>query len=122
VKKDELSYGEYPFIQGSETMPEEFSAAVLGRKRSDEFEVKLNFEGGHPNKTIAGKEILFKVTIKETKKKNIPPLDEVCKGIRLHDNMEGLRKKVRDNISEHKENEINLGYKKRDTEQADKGS
>jgi len=111
-KKEELSYREYPFIQGSETMPEEFSAAVLGKKKGEEVEVKLSFEGDHPNKSIAGKEILFKVNIKETKKKNIPPLDDEFAKEFECDNMEELRKKVRDNISERKESEINLGYKK----------
>jgi trigger factor len=111
-KKEELSYGEYPFVQGSETIPEEFSAAILGKKKGDEFEVKLNFEGDHPNKTIAGKEILFKVKIKETKKRNVPPLDDEFAKEFDSDSVEELRKKVRDNISERKESEINLGYKK----------
>lgn len=111
-KKEELSYKQYPFIQGTETIPEEFSNAVLGKKKGEDFEVKLNFEGDHPNKTIAGKEILFKVNIKETKKKNIPPLDDEFAKEFDCDNMDGLRKKVRDKISEQKESEINLGYKK----------
>ena len=111
-KKEELSYREYPFIQGSETIPEEFSKAVLGKKKGEEFEVKLNFQGDHPNKSIAGKDILFKVNIKETKKKNIPPLDDEFAKEFDSESMEELRKKVRDNISERKESEINLGYKK----------
>lgn len=111
-KKEELSYSEYPFIQGSETVPEEFSKAVLGKKKGEEFEARLNFEGDHPNKTIAGKEILFKVKIKETKKKNIPPLDDEFAKEFDCNSMEELRNKVRDNISERKESEINLGYKK----------
>lgn len=111
-KKEELSYSEYPFIQGSETIPEEFSAAVLGKKKGEEFKVKLDFEGDHPNKSIAGKEILFKVNIKETKKKNIPPLDDEFAKEFDCNSMEELRKKVSDNISERKESEINLGYKK----------
>jgi len=111
-KKEELSYKEYPFIQGSETMPEEFSKVVLGKKKGDEFELKLNFEANHPNKTIAGKDILFKVDIKETKKKNIPPLDDEFAKEFDSNNMDEFRQKVRDNILKRKENEINLGYKK----------
>jgi trigger factor len=111
-KREELSYKEYPFIHGSEAVPAEFSKEVLGRKKGEEFEVKLNFEKDHPNKTIAGKEILFKVKLTETKKRNVPPLDdEFAKEFECKD-MEELRKKVRDNITERKESEINLGYKK----------
>ncbi len=109
---EELSYKDYPFIQGSNVMPGEFSSALLGKKKGDTYEVTLNFEDSHPNKSIAGKKILFKMSVIETKKKNIPPLDDDFAKEFDCENMEELRKKVRDDIEKREESEINLGYKK----------
>lgn len=110
--RDEFSYREYPFLLGSEEMPEEFINALRSKKKGETAEVTLNFESDHPNKTVAGKEVLFKITITETKKKNIPPLnDEFAKESEC-ENMEELRNKIRENISKRKKSQINLDYKK----------
>jgi trigger factor len=109
---DELSHKEYPLVLGSTEMPGEFSEALRGKKKNDAVEVKLNFENDHPNKTIAGKEVLFKITITESKKKNIPPLDDEFAQSADCSNMEELRKKIHDGISMRKEGQINLDYKK----------
>jgi trigger factor len=110
--KEELTYKEFPFILGSETMPKEFSDALTGKKKEETVEVKMSFEDDHPNKTVAGKELLCKVKITETKKKNIPPLDDEFAKESECNNMDELRKKIRDNISNRKEGQINLEYKK----------
>ncbi len=73
---EELSYKEYPLVLGSEAMPLEFSKALQGKKNGETVEVKIKFDKDDPNKTIAGKEVLFKVTIKEAKEKHLPPLDD----------------------------------------------
>jgi trigger factor len=110
--KEELSYKEFPFILGSEAMPREFSEALKGRKKGDTVEVKLKFEDSHPNKTIAGKEITYKISITEAKKKNLPPLDDEFAKEANCNNMDELREKIRSNISNRKESQINLEYKK----------
>ncbi len=110
--KEELSYREFPFVLGSEAMPEEFSDALMGKKKDETVTVKINFEDDHPNKTVAGKEVLFKVSITETKKKNIPPLDDEFAVDSGCNNMEELRNKIRENIADRKKGRIDLDYKK----------
>ena len=110
--KEELTYKEFPFVLGSDSMPKEFSDALTGKKKGESVEVTLKFEDDNPNKTIAGKEILCKVSVTETKKKNIPPLDDEFAKEAGCDNMDELRKNVREKISEKKEDGINLEYKK----------
>ena len=110
--KEELTYKEFPFVLGSDSMPKEFSDALVGRKKGESVEVTLKFEDDNPNKTVAGKEILCKVSITGTKKKNIPPLDDEFAKEAGSDNMDELRKNVRDTISERKEDQANLEYKK----------
>ncbi len=108
----ELSYKEYPLVIGSTEMPKEFSDALVGKKKGDAVEIKLNFESDHPNRTIAGKEVLFKVSVTEAKKKNVPPVDdELAQGANCS-TVEELRKTIRENLGRRKEGEINLNYKK----------
>jgi trigger factor len=110
--RQELSYKEYPMLQGTDSVPSEFSEEVLGRKKGDEFDVKLTFEADYPNRTVAGKEVIFKIKVVEVKKKNLPPLDDdFAKEFGL-DTAEELRNKIRDDIGSKKMSEINLAYKK----------
>jgi len=108
----ELSYKEYPLLLGTPDMPKEFSESLAGRKKGDAVDIKLNFESDHPNKTIAGKEVLFKVVVTETKKKNIPPVDDELAQSANCSTVEELRKTIRENLGKRKEGEINLNYKK----------
>jgi trigger factor len=110
--REELSYKEYPLLQGTDSLPSEFNEEILGRKKGDEFEVKLTFEADYPNRTVAGKEVLFKIKVLETKKKNLPPVDDdFAKEFGLG-TVEELRNKIRDDIGRKKMSEINLAYKK----------
>lgn len=108
----ELSYKEYPLVLGTPDMPKEFSDALTGKKKGDAVDIKLNFESDHPNKTIAGKEVLFKVVVTEAKKKNIPPVDDELAQSANCSTVDELRKTIRENLGKRKEGEINLSYKK----------
>jgi len=109
--KDELTYKEFPFVLGTDTMPKEFSDALAGKKKDETVEVKISFEADHPNKTIAGKEIVFRVSIKEAKKKHLPPLDdEFAKESDCRD-MDEVKEKIRENLRKRTESNINLQYK-----------
>lgn len=109
---EELSYKEYPLVLGSDAMPQEFSKALKGKKNGDTVEVRINFNKDDPNKTIAGKEVLFKVTIKEAKEKHLPPLDDAFAQEAECENMDALRNKILENLNKRKESQINLEYKK----------
>jgi trigger factor len=110
--KEELSYKEYPFVLGSEEMPKEFSDALTGTKKGDTAKVRIRFEDDHPNKTIAGKEVLFDVAVAEAKKKHIPPVDdELAKEVQC-ENLDALKGKIRENLMKRKESQTNLEYKK----------
>lgn len=109
---DELSYKEYPLVLGTKEMPEEFSKALTGKKKDEVVEARINFESDHPNKTIAGKDILFKLTIVETKKKNIPPVDDELAQSADFSTLDELKNKIRENLGKRREGEINLDYKK----------
>lgn len=110
--EDNLTYKEYPLLIGSEEMPRDFSDALIGKKKGESIEVKIPFESDHPNKSIAGKEVVFKVEVKETKKKNLPPIDdEFAKEIDC-ETLDELKEKIGGKLRDRKESQINLEYKK----------
>jgi len=95
-----------------EAMPKEIIDALIGKKKGEAAEVRINFEDNHPNKTLAGKEVLFKVQITEAKKKNIPPLDDEFAKEANCSNSAELKNKIRDNLVNMKKSQTNLEYKK----------
>ncbi|MEN8263110.1 MAG: trigger factor [Nitrospirota bacterium] len=110
--KEEMCYKDYPYIVGSQDMPEEFGKALVGKKKGETAEVKISFEDDHPNNTVAGKEVQFKISVTETKKKNLPPVDDEFAKEAECENVEALKNKIRDGLSERKKSGINLDYKK----------
>ncbi len=107
----ELSSKDYPYILGSQALPSEFAGSLSGRKKGDNLEIKINFDAAHPNKTIAGKEILFKISITETKEKMLPPLDEeFAQGFKCS-TVDELKKKINEDIHNRKKNQITGEYK-----------
>jgi trigger factor len=110
--KEELSYKEYPLVLGSEEMPKEFSNALIGTKKGDAAEVRISFENDHPNKTISGKEVLFKMTVEEAKKRQVPPIDDELAKEAQCENLDELKGKIRENLTKRKESQTNLEYKK----------
>jgi len=108
----ELSAKGYPLVHGSQGMPKEVSEALLGKRKGDVIEVKIHFDDTHPNKLIAGKDVLFKITVTEVKEKLVPALDaEFAKGFGCKD-IDELKKKICDEIYNKKKRQITLEYKK----------
>ncbi len=110
--EDTLTYKEYPLLIGSEEMPKDISDALTGKKKGDSVEVRISFESDHPNKSIAGKEVVFKMLVKETKKKNLPPIDDELAKEAQCETLDELKEKIRENLGSRKESQINLEYKK----------
>ena len=107
----ELSSKDYPYILGSKILPSEFTMSLSGRKKGDTLEVKVHFDSTHTNKTVAGKEIIFKVLINETKEKVLPPIDdEFAKDFKCS-TVEELKKKIYEDMYNMKKNHITQEYK-----------
>ncbi len=108
----ELSAKGYPLILSYQGMPKEFSEALLGKKQGDTADVTMHFEDTYANKVVAGKDVLFKVSVTEVKKKVLPALDdEFAKSVGLKD-MEELKKKTHDDIYKGKKHQTDMQYKR----------
>jgi len=103
----ELEIGSNTFIPG-------FEDQVIGMQVDEGKDVKVKFPEEYFSKDLAGKDAVFKVTVHEIKKKELPKLDdEFAKDVSEFDTLEELKK----NIKEKKEKE-NADKTKYETEDA----
>ena len=102
----------YPLELGNAMLMPEFEDAVIGMKENDERDVEIPFPDDYPDKDIASKKILFKVTMKEIKQKMLPEInDEFARDMSFED-LGVMRKGVREELSKEKE-----GFRKRELTQ-----
>lgn len=93
-------------LLGAHQFIPEFEAQLHGLKKGDLKDFSLDFPNDYGRREVAGKRILFKVTVKEVKKKRVPPLDDdFAKAAAGCDNIEALREKVKQDLLAHKERE-----------------
>jgi len=75
-----------------------FSEGILGAARGETRDVKVTFPANYGRKEYAGKEAVFKITVKEIKEKKLPSLDdEFAKDLGLT-SLEELKTKVKENL------------------------
>ncbi len=86
---------------GSKTLIGDFENQLIGLKRGEEKEIKVRFPKGYHNKELAGKEVLFKVNLKEIKEKKLPELnDEFAKDLKFN-NLEELKKRIKEDLEKY---------------------
>jgi trigger factor len=97
----QLELGSSSFIPG-------FEDQICGMKREEEREVEVSFPENYGEKSLAGKPVKFKVTLKEIKEKVAPkPSDDLAKEVGF-DNLEALRARIReDSLRERTERVAN---------------
>lgn len=66
----------YPLVLGSGSFIPGFEEQVVGHKKGDEFDVKVDFPKDYGAKNLAGKPAVFKVTLREVREVKLPKLDD----------------------------------------------
>ena len=75
-----------------------FNDGLKGMKKGETKDVPIKFPDDHPNKDLAGKTALFKVTVKDVKEKKLPAVDdEFAKDLGM-ESLEKLRTALRTNM------------------------
>lgn len=67
---------EYPLEIGSGKVLPQFEAAIVGLKRGIEHTISVTYPEDYFNRELAGKRVVFLVTVQSIKKKVLPPLDD----------------------------------------------
>lgn len=96
----------YALELGSNTFIPGFEDQLVGKKPGEETEVTVTFPEDYQAEALAGKDAVFKVTVHEVKRKEVPELDdEFAKDV--DDSVETLaelKQKIRETLEEQKIN------------------
>ena len=103
----------YSLEIGSNTFIPGFEDGVIGMEKNETKDLTLSFPNDYGVADLAGKEVVFKVTVNEIKNKVIPELDEeFFKDLGMDDikTKEDLEKKMKEEIKHQKEHEAEHKY------------
>lgn len=93
-------------LLGAQQFIPEFEAQLHGLKKGEAKEFSLEFPTDYGRRELAGKRVLFRVTVKEVKKKQLPPLDdEFAKSAGECTDLLALKEKVTQDLSAYKQRE-----------------
>jgi len=67
---------DYPLTIGSHTFIDTFEDQLVGHKKGDEVDVKVKFPKDYGAPEFADKDALFKVVVKDVRKKSVPELND----------------------------------------------
>lgn len=105
---------DYELEIGSGTFIPDFEEQLVGAKTDDDVEVKVTFPEEYHADNLAGKDAVFKVKVKEIKKRELPELDDdFASEVSDFDTMAEFKADVRKKLEEAAENKA-----KADTENA----
>lgn len=93
----------YPLTIGSGAFIPGFEEQLVGAKIGEETEVKVTFPEDYQAEHLQGKEAVFKCTVKEIRKRELPELnDEFASDVSEFDTLAEYRADVRKNLEEQK--------------------
>ena len=102
----------FPFELGSGQLIPGFDEQLTGASAGDELEVNATFPEDYPAETLAGKEAVFSVTVKEVKEKRLPELDDdLAIEAGGFDTLAELREDVADRLREAQKDEIEREFR-----------
>lgn len=93
---------DYPLQIGSGSFIPGFEDQLIGAKIGEEKEVNVKFPEEYHSKELAGKDAMFKCTIRSIKQKELPAIDdELAKKVSKVETIAELRADVRKNLEEN---------------------
>jgi trigger factor len=91
---------------GSGIISPDFDAHLVGRKAGEDAEFPVRFPEDHGNESLAGKELTFRVHVKEIREEALPEIDDALAAkVGPYEDLSALEKVIRDNLES--------GYQKR---------
>ena len=95
---------DYPLTIGSKNFIAGFEDQIIGHKLGAEFDVNVTFPENYPAKELAGTPAVFKVKIKEIKRKELPELnDEFASEISEFDTLDAYKESIKESLSVKKQ-------------------
>lgn len=95
---------DYPLTIGSHSFIDTFEEQLIGKNIGEECEVNVTFPEEYHATELAGKPALFKVKVKEIKRKELPELnDEFAGEVSEFETLEDYKKDIREKLAVRKE-------------------
>lgn len=99
VEIKEIKANDHMLDLGAENTLKGFKDLV-GSKKGETKDIEIEYPADYPNKVLSGKKVIFKTTIVEIKDKQLPELnDDFAKDMGL-ENLEDLKKKLKETIEQ----------------------
>ena len=100
VEVKEIKAKEYLLDLGAENTLKGFKEGLVGAKKGEQKDIEIEYPKDYPNKMLQGKKVLFKTKIVEIKEKQLPELnDDFAKDMGL-ENLDDLKKKMKDMLEQ----------------------
>lgn len=97
---------DYSLTIGSHTFIDTFEEQLIGKVIGEECEVNVTFPEEYHAKELAGRPAVFKVAVKEIKKKELPELDdEFAQDVSEYNTLEEYKDSIKNDIQKKKEAE-----------------
>ncbi|SDO70312.1 trigger factor [Eubacterium maltosivorans] len=98
---------DYTLELGSNVFVPGFEDQLVGAKAGEEIDVKVTFPEDYHQEDVAGKDAVFKTTIKEVQVKELPEIDdEFAKDVSEFDTLDELKVSVAEKLKEQKTTEL----------------
>jgi trigger factor len=111
--RKELTEENYALTVGAKKLVPGFEEQLIGMKKGETREFKIEFPSDYPTKELAGREAGFRVVMKDIKVKVLPDLNEdFIKNFEKYDSLEALKEDLRKSIQEQREAEASSTMKK----------
>ncbi|MBI3016869.1 MAG: trigger factor [Deltaproteobacteria bacterium] len=102
------------YEMGSNRFVSGFEEGLKEMKPEEQKEIQVTYPQDFHEKKLAGKQVVFKVSVKEIKEKEMPPLDDVfAQQIEGCKSVEELRTKIHDDLVKREENRIKKELEKK---------
>jgi trigger factor len=100
---------------GSHSFHKDFEMALIGLKKGDDSEVKVDFEGDFSQPQFAGKSVRFEVKVEDIKEMVLPDLDDgFAKDLGADfESLDELKRKIKENLQSQEESRIDRELKGR---------
>ena len=90
---------DYPLTIGSKNFIAGFEDQIIGHSLGEEFDVNVTFPENYHSKELAGKPAVFKVKVKEIKRKELPELnDDFASEVSEFDTLEAYKESIRESL------------------------
>ncbi len=94
----------YPLTLGSHSFIDTFEDQLVGRRAGEDIEVNVTFPAEYQVAELAGKPAMFRVSIKEIKRKELPELDdEFAQDVSEFDTLQEYREDIAKKLTGRKE-------------------